>query len=121
MMTACDLTETQQANADRAMVFGSETGLKNYCYSFYNTFPAASDVSHTNSTMDNAAKNSTGTYEVGAYTVNTSTSWSWSDLRNINYFLKYNTSEKVAESVRNNYNGIARFFRAYDYYGKLVK
>lgn len=118
---SCDLTESPQAKAGRDMVFGSETGLKNYTYGFYNYLPNYDDAFKLNTTMDNAAKNATGTYEVGAYTTNTSTSWSWSAIRNVNYFIKYNTDTRVSESVRNNYTGIARLFRAYLYYSKLVQ
>lgn len=118
---SCDLTENPQAKAGRDMVFGSETGLQNYTYGFYNYLPDYGNAFRINTTMDNAAKNSTGTYEVGAYTTNTSTSWSWGSIRNVNYFIKYNTDERVAETVRNNYTGIAKFFRAYLYYDKLVQ
>lgn len=118
---ACDLTETPQAEAGRDMVFGSETGLQNYTYSFYNNLPDYDNAFRINTTMDNAAKNQTSTYEVGAYTTNTSTSWSWSAIRNVNYFLKYNVDPAVSETIRNNYSGIARLFRAYLYYDKLVQ
>ena len=39
MAAACDLTEMPQAEAGRNMIFGSETGLENYTYSFYNNLP----------------------------------------------------------------------------------
>ena len=120
-VASCDLTESPQAKAGRDMIFGSETGLKNYTYGFYNYLPNYDDAFKLNTTMDNAAKNATGTYEVGAYTTNTSTSWSWSAIRNVNYFIKYNTDTRLSESVRNNYTGIARLFRAYLYYSKLVQ
>jgi len=117
---SCDLDESQEANADRSMVFGAATGLQTYAYSFYNLLPDGSSGIHNDAMSDYGAKNAIGTYEAGAYTTETSTSWSWSGLRNINYFLKYNVDEKVSETVRNNYNGIARFFRAYYYFDKLV-
>lgn len=120
-IASCDLAEQPKAKAGRDMIFGSETGLKNYTNSFYNLLPDYDEAHKINSTMDNAAKNATGTYEVGAYTTNTSTSWSWGDIRNVNYFLKYNNDENVSETVRNNYTGIARLFRAYLYYNKLVQ
>ena len=103
------------------MVFGSETGLQNYTYGFYEYLPNYDNAHKLNVMMDNAAKNATGTYEVGAYTTNTSTSWSWGSIRNVNYFLKYNVEQSVPEQVRNHYSGIARFFRAYLYYDKLVQ
>lgn len=117
---SCDLTETQQATADRAMIFGSETGLKTYTNSFYNNLPGTGDAFEKDATSDYGVKNSIGTYESGAYTTETSTSWSWSGIRNVNYFLKYNTNTSLSEDVRNNYSGIARFFRAYLYFDKLV-
>ena len=39
LLSACDLTENQKSSADAALVFGSETGLKLYCNSFYSFFP----------------------------------------------------------------------------------
>lgn len=121
LAVSCDLAEQPKSKAGKDMVFGSETGLRNYTNGFYNYLPDYDNAHKQNTTMDNAAKNATGTYEVGAYTTNTATSWSWSSLRNVNYFLKYNNSSKVSESIRNNYTGIARLFRAYLYYSKLVQ
>lgn len=118
---SCDLSEEPKAKAGTDMIFGSEAGLQSYVYGFYNYLPSVSSASRISSTMDNAAKNSTGTYEVGAYTTNTSTSWGWGSIRNVNYFIKHNTSSKVSETIRNNYTGIARLFRAYLYYQKLVQ
>lgn len=119
--TSCDLTENQQATADRKMIFGSETGMKNYVYSFYNKLPGHDNAFKQDATSDYAAKNSIGTYEAGAFTPETDTSWDWKELRNINYFIKHNVDESVSETVRNHYTGIARFFRAYFYFDKLVK
>lgn len=121
LAVSCDLAEQPKAKAGRDMIFGSETGLQTYTNGFYNYLPDYDNAHKQNITMDNAAKNATGTYEVGAYTTNTSTSWSWSSIRNVNYFLKYNTSSNVSEPIRNNYSGIARLFRAYLYFNKLVQ
>ncbi len=54
-----------------------------------------------------------------AFSENNSSGWSWSDLRNINYFIVNCTDPAVPESVRNNYIGLARFFRAWFYYDKV--
>lgn len=121
LAVSCDLAEQPKAKAGRDMIFGSETGLRNYTNGFYNYLPDYNSAHKINVVMDNAAKNATGTYEVGAYTTNTATSWSWSSIRNVNYFIKYNNSTKVSETIRNNYMGIARLFRAYLYYDKLVQ
>ena len=121
LVVSCDLAEQPKAKAGRDMIFGSETGLLTYTNGFYEYLPDYDNAHKQNITMDNAAKNATGTYEVGAYTTNTSTSWSWGSIRNVNYFLKYNTSSNVSEPIRNNFSGIARLFRAYLYFNKLVQ
>ena len=117
---SCDLTEDPQAEAGRAILFGDEAGLRNYTYGFYNYLPDNGSAHKINVMHDHSAKMNIGTYEQGAYTTNTSTSWSWGSIRNVNYFIKYNTDPEVPEEVRNNYTGIARLFRAYLYYDKLV-
>ena len=117
---ACDLTEAPQAEAGRAIVFGDEAGLRNYVYGFYNYLPDYSNAHKINTMHDHSAKMNIGTYEQGAYTVSTSTSWSWSSIRNVNYFIKYNDDPSVPEDIRNNYTGIAKLFRALLYYDKLV-
>lgn len=35
LLGSCDLTETMQVEADKSMVFGSESGLRLYAYTFY--------------------------------------------------------------------------------------
>ena len=57
----------------------------------------------------------------GAYAANTSSGWSWSDLRNINYFIENCTDPMVPATVRNNYLGIAHYFRAYFYMEKVKR
>ena len=120
MAVSCDLTEAPQAEAGRAILFGDEAGLRNYTYGFYNYLPDNGSAHKINVMHDHSAKMNIGVYEQGAYTTATSTSWSWGSIRNVNYFIKYNTSPDVPETVRNNYTGIARLFRAYLYYDKLV-
>ena len=120
MAVSCDLTESPQAEAGRSIVFGDEAGLRNYAYGFYNYLPDNGSAHRINIMHDHSAKTSIGTYEQGAYTTSTSTSWSWSSIRNVNYFIQYNTDPAVPEAVRNNYTGIAKLFRAYLYYDKLV-
>ncbi|WP_314968206.1 RagB/SusD family nutrient uptake outer membrane protein [Phocaeicola abscessus] len=120
LLTSCDFDEDPQSSASVSMVFSSEKGLETYAYSFYNVLPGRSSAFKRNSTIDYGVKNTLGGMEVGAYTVNTSTSWSWTELRNINFFLGNNIDKSLSESIRNNYTGIARLFRARFYFDKLV-
>ena len=121
LAVSCDLTEDPQAQAGRAIVFGDESGIRSYVYSFYDYLPDYSNAHKINVMHDHSAKMNIGTYEQGAYTTSTSTSWSWGSIRNVNYFIKYNVDPNVPEEVRNNYTGIARMFRALLYYDKLVQ
>ena len=73
--TGCDLDEEPMAEASVDMVFSSENGLLTYSYSFYNVLPERGSASHRNETLDYGPKNNLSGMEVGAYTVNSSTSW----------------------------------------------
>ena len=118
MVTSCDLDEHMQAQADKNMIFGSETGLKMYIDGLYGQLPGQIHYSDE-ALCDWGVNNSIGTYELGAYSEDLSTSWSWGNIRTNNYFIKWNTDARVDEKVRNNYTGIAKFFRAYQYFDKL--
>jgi len=72
--------------------------------------------------VDFGAINSINSYiTLNAYSEEVSSGWDWDDLRNVNYFIENCIDESIDESVRNNYIGIARFFRAYFYYEKVRK
>ena len=118
LVTSCNLDEFQQSAADRNMIFGSETGLKMYTDGLYGQLPGQIHYSDEE-LSDWGVNNSIGTYEQGAYHEDASTSWSWGNIRTNNYFIKWNTDARVDEKVRNNYTGIAKFFRAYQYFEKL--
>ena len=118
LVTSCNLDEFQQAAADRNMIFGSETGLKMYTNGLYGQLPGQIHYSDEE-LSDWGVNNSIGTYEQGAYHEDASTSWSWGNIRTNNYFIKWNTDARIDEKVRNNYTGIAKFFRAYQYFEKL--
>lgn len=118
MVTSCNLDEHMQAQADKNMIFGSETGLKMYIDGLYGQLPGQL-YSSDEAICDWGVNNSIGTYELGAYSEDLSTSWSWGNIRTNNYFIKWNTDARVSEKVRDNYTGIAKFFRAYQYFDKL--
>ena len=123
LLGGCDLTENMKVDADKAMIFGSESGLRLYAYSFYRALPTLDDGYKQDETCDLAAVRNTSSFiQYNAYNAETATSWSWSTLRNINYFIDGCNSDEctVDEDTRNNYLGIARWFRAYFYYDKLV-
>ena len=138
--TACDdsLEQNPVATSSREAVFGSANGLALYATSFYNWMPDANNVTQSESMSDYAARRdvpqfirpgvynsrvsditASGQYEVVA--LGGDVNWRWNTLRSINYFLANNTDPNVPEAVRNNYNGIARFFRAWFYFEKVKR
>jgi starch-binding outer membrane protein, SusD/RagB family len=139
LTAGCDsLEQNPVATSSKDAVFGSESGLALYANSFYNWMPDANNLTQSESMADYAARRdvpqfirpgvynarvndltSSGQYEVVALGGNVN--WQWTTLRSINYFLANNTAENVPERVRNNYSGIARFFRAWFYFEKVKR
>ena len=121
--TACNkLDQLPQSTATRSAVFGTENGLKLYTNSFYGM-----EFLPRNSTTQDAMSDYLAVKAVenfireGGYAANTSSGWTWSDLRNINYFIENCNNPAIPEPVRNNYLGIARYFRAYFYMEKVER
>ncbi len=122
LLNSCDLDEEPIDSASNAEVFGTESGLESYTYSFYNIFPSASAAHQQDAMCDYSVVSSIDEFmKEDSYTAEESSGWDWDDLRNINYFIQNCTNKNVSASVRNNYIGIARFFRAYFYYEKVVR
>lgn len=122
LFTSCDLDEEPEASVGKDAIFSSEAGLETYAYSFYNMLPSGSDLNQIEiDLVDFGAINNLPAFLTkNAYSETSSNGWSWSDLRNINYFIINCTDESISESVRNHYIGIARLFRAYFYYDKVT-
>lgn len=121
MFSNCKMDEPVITSTDKTAVFSSEEGMKAYSFSFYDIFPDASGQSTVEqSLVDYGATNTLSGFTLrNSYSENNSSGWSWSALRSINYFLINNNSPAVSETVRNNYSGLARFFRAWFYYGMV--
>lgn len=121
MCAGCKMDEPVITSTDKNAIFSSEEGLKAYSMSFYDILPDATEQSIVEqSLVDYGATNTlSGFTLINSYSENNSSGWSWSALRNFNYFIVNNNNPAVPESVRNNYTGLARFFRAWFYYGMV--
>ena len=119
----CEMDEPAITTIDKKAIFGSEEGMKAYSMSFYDMFPSATDQAIIEqSLVDYGATNTlSGFTLLNSFSENNSSGWSWSNLRNINYFIVNCTNPAVSESVRNNYIGLARFFRAWFYYDMVCR
>jgi hypothetical protein len=120
-VTGCDLNEMPQATASRQAVFESKSGLELYSNSFYEMLPTPYDgVFQVDDHSDLVACNGVATrFSPNALSPVTSSGWSWTNLRNINYFIE--NCEKSAVAEKNHYLGLARFFRAYFYFGMVKR
>jgi hypothetical protein len=120
---ACKKLDQQpESTATREAVFGTENGLKLYTNSFYGM-----DFLPKNSTSQDAMSDYLAVKAVpdfirdGAFGATNSSGWTWRDLRNINYFIQNCNDPAVPVAIRNNYLGIARYFRAYFYMEKVKR
>lgn len=122
-LTACEkLDQLPQSTATRNAVFGSENGLRLYTNSFYGMGFLPRNSIRLDALSDYLAIRAVDNFvREGAFAANTSSGWSWTDLRNINYFIENNNDPAVPEAVRNNYLGIARYFRAYFYMERVKR
>ena len=120
-LSSCNLDEFPVDTADNQAIFGSASGLELYSNSFYNILPGTDvGVFQGDDNSDLVARNGVDTYlAVNALSPVTSSGWSWSDLRNINYFIENAENSPVAE--KDNYIGLARFFRALFYFDKVKR
>ena len=100
--------------------FKTEKDLDLYTTSFYQRqLPAGLAIVQDDEMGDYTSKSNSPTFIAGAYSSVNEGSWSWTNLRNINYFLERYDNPAISQAARNHYAGIARFFRAYFYYDKV--
>lgn len=120
---ACDkLDQIPQSTASKKAVFGTENGLKLYTNSFYGMGFLPKNSTSQDAMSDYLAVRSVPDFiREGGFAANNSSGWTWNDLRNINYFIQNCNDPAVPEAVRNNYLGIARYFRAYFYMEKVKR
>lgn len=104
--------------------FSTETGLQAFSNAFYSAFPSPDNRSGDMIALDNADNIFTAyqTSEVlGNRQIPSSGSgWSFTTLRNYNTLID-NLYQCSDENVRNNYEAVARFFRAYFYFEKVKR
>lgn len=137
LLVSCDLTEAPRDTASGDVVFGSEQGLELYTNSFYDWLPSANDIIRVDYVSDYGARRDVPPLLRNGVSPTTSddtsqsgwnrvalagdVNWGWNTLRDINFFLVNNDDDDIAPNIRNHYNGIARFFRAYFYFEKVKR
>lgn len=98
--------------------FSNENELQAFSNKFYTVFP--SDGLY-NEYWDNIVHNDLPQEMRGGRTIPASGGgWTWTNLRDINTLLEYSGNCKDTD-VRNRYDAVARFFRAYFYFEKVKR
>lgn len=114
-LESCNLTLLPQDSLSPENYFQNETDLRLWTNSFY-TMLESSDVADQNA--DDVVDSSFPDYLQGTRTPEKEGGWSWSKLRDINYYLEH-SHNCTDESAREHFDGIAYFFRAYFYFVKV--
>lgn len=120
MFAACDLDKTPLSALSPETFFSTENELKLYSNKFYqDILPEASAIYNENA--DDIVITPLNTAVSGQRTIPaTGGGWSWNALRRINYLLE-NSHQTPDIRIRNEYNALAKFFRAYFYFEKLKR
>lgn len=118
----CSLEEEPVTSLGKQAVFNSEDGLKAYMYGLYDILPTPDGIQQSEANLsDYFAYSGVNSfiYKDG-YNESSSSSWDWSGLRSINYFIENCEKSTLSDKIKNNYLGMARFLRAYFYYDKVT-
>ncbi len=102
--------------------FRNAKELENYTNTFYDQLPDALAIHYNNPHQaDDEARNTLPDEFRGTrITPGSGGGWSWSALRRINIYLAH-SHQSEDEAARLLYDGVARFFRAYFYFDKVVR
>ncbi len=119
LAAACDLEQSPVSATNQSSVFGSEAGLQLYANSFTNVWPSVNSVYIGDDVSDYIAARGASNYLLPTFTPNNQGGWSWSALRNINYFIESNVDPAIPEATRNHYTALARLSRALFYFDKV--
>lgn len=120
-ITSCDdaLDVTPKDRITPENFFKTESDLQIFSNKFYTQFPGESGI--IRETTDQIAKNDISDELRGSRIVPASGGgWSWTQLRDINTLLEYSVN-CPDKKIRNQYDALARFFRAYFYFEKVKR
>lgn len=119
-VSSCDITLYPEDTITPDSYFRNETDLQLFTNTFYTYLPGVDIYADEADIIINPMLKDaiSGQRIIPETSSSVMGGWGWTLLRQINYFLA-NSHNCDDEQVRNHYNGIARFFRAYFYYCKV--
>ena len=126
LATSCqDFLTKQNPNAiESEFFFTDETALQLYTNGFIRSWmPNSSGFFGGDSTSDTQSFDGQQLFFTDRFTQMDQTSWSWTTLRSVNYYLEKmrneTTEANCSAEVLNHYEGVGRFFRALFYIDKM--
>ena len=120
-MTACEdfIIRRPKDELSPDTYFRTETECQLYTNNFYTILPVATDFYQEDD--DYIIPNSLSTKVIGNRVVPTTAgTWNWNMLRQINFFLS-RSHQCEDDAVREKYEAVAKFFRAYFYFEKVKR
>lgn len=118
LTVSCDLDLAPEDTLSPGTYFQNESQLELWTNHFYVLFPDADDLAKQNA--DDNISSELGEVLMGQRTAASESGWTWERLRDINYYLQH-SNQCSDESARQEYDGVAYFFRAYFYYEKVKR
>ena len=116
VLAGCDLTLIPEDSVTPDTYFASKNDLELWTNQFYTLLDGADNAAGINA--DDNVDRSLGDVINGTRSAADESGWTWTKLRAINYYLQ-NSGRCTDESARNQYDGVAYFFRAYFYFCKV--
>lgn len=109
------------ASLTPGQTFNNANDMALYVNSFYvNQMPSAITIATGDNLSDYISGNNIPGLLSPSTNANNVGGWSWSDLRNINYFLdNYNMNPGIPQTTRDGFAGVARYFRALFYFNMV--
>ena len=118
-LSSCSLDKEPLDTLAAENYFNNRAELQTFTNGFYADFPTAETL--YGETADAIIPTGLTTEVMGTRSVpEKGGGWSWSSLANINTYLQ-RSSRCPDEAARKEYDGVARFFRAYFYYNKVKR
>lgn len=119
-LSACDISLYPEDTITPDSYFRNETDLQLFTNTFYTYLPGEDIYQDEADIIINPMLNEAISNQriIPEKSASNTFGWGWTLLRQVNYFLEnsYRCNDKA---VREHYDGIARFFRAYFYYCKV--
>lgn len=121
--TACDkdfLVRENPNAIESQFFFKDETSLQIYSNTMMRSWePEIIDFVNGDRYTDTHGWDGLYNFYTDNYDVDDMTSWSWTFLRTVNYYLEHMRDADVSDELLDHYEGVGRFFRALFYVGKL--